>query len=304
LLKWTLEDTKKAVAYFQQALEKDQALAPAYSGLADSYLFLSGSDLDPKDAIPQARAAIMKALELDDTLVEAHLSLGDLRMRMEWDFVGVEKEYKRAIELNPNHAMAHNQYGNYLVNMGRFDEAIAEHKRALELDPVSTWMVTGLGWAFRAAGQCDQAIKVYHQVLEIDPNWIPALWGLAACYEQKRMYAEAIAALQKVKAIVGEEIHDFDGQLGYLYAVSGQRGEALKRLNKLRELARQKYIFPSVIAAIYAGLGEKDQAFDWLQKGCRDRDENMAQLKATHYWHGLRSDPRYQDLLRCVGLPP
>lgn len=302
--KRTPQGIEKAIEYFQQAVEKDPSFALAYVGLADCYV-VPAYPLPPKEKMPKAKAAAMRALQLDEMLAEAHTTLARVLAVYEWDWTGAEKEFKRAVELNPRYAVAHQWYGGCFDAMGRHDEAIAERKRAQELDPLSLIMNFELGIAFYFARNYDQAIEQFQKPLEMDPSFPPAYEFLPAAYEQKGMYDQAIAAFQKAILTRGRPswFSSMSG-LGHVYAVSGKRAEARAVLDELKQLSRQEYVPPDLIALIYAGLDEKDQAFAWLEKAYEDRSFRMSWLKVEPRWDSLRSDPRFADLLRRVGLAP
>jgi eukaryotic-like serine/threonine-protein kinase len=295
------EGFNKGIEYFQQAIDKDPTYALAYDGLADCYSFRAAAGFVlPEETFPKAKEAAQKALEIDGTLAEAHASLGYIKAAYDWDWAGGEKEFQRAIELNPNYAEAHRLYGIALREMGRLKEAIAENKRALELDPLSLISNRSLGLAFYEARQYDQAIVQEQKTLELDPNFLPALDTLGQAYLQKSMYKEGIAEFEKVLAISpGNPSGLLD--LGYAYAVTGRRAEAQKALDQLNELSKQKY-FPALdMARIYASLGEKDKAFEWLEKGYKERYA-ISIIKVDPRFDPLRSDPRFADLLRRMNL--
>ena len=301
--KQTLESLNKGIEFFQQAVDKDPNYALAYAGLADSYSLLGSTigGLSPKENFPKAKAAVLKALEIDDTLAEAQSALVLVRLRYDWDWPAAEREIKRAIELNPNYATTYQWYANYLAIMGRLDEAIAEEKRAQELDPLSLNINTIVARRFYDARQYDQAIEQCQKTLEMDPNFAQAHFTLGQAYEQKARYEEAIAALKKATTLSPGNPFNVSA-LGHVYAVSGQKSEAMKILDQLKELSRRRYISPHEIAIIYAGLGEKDQAFAWLEKAYADRSWRLPFLKVEPRFDSLRSDPRFTDLVRRVGL--
>jgi TolB-like protein/Tfp pilus assembly protein PilF len=305
--KRTEEGLKKGIQYFQQAIEEDPQYALAYAGLADSYIILGAfgvAVLPPSEAVPKAKEAAVKALELDDTLAEAHALLGFSLADYDWNWAGAEKEFKRAIALNPNYATAHHWYGfGYLVPIGRLDEALAEVKRAQELDPLSLIINTNVGSLLYLARQYDQAIEQYQNALEIDPNFVIAHWMLGLAYEQKEMYRETIMEFQRAVALSGESGFPL-ALLGHAYAISGEESEALTVLNELEKLSKRQYVSSYRVGAIYAGLGEEDQAIGWLQRACQERDGWLIWLKADPVFDSLRSDPRLQDMLRRIGLAP
>ncbi|MCI0528067.1 MAG: tetratricopeptide repeat protein [Nitrospira sp.] len=299
--KRTEEGLKKAIAYFEQAIEKDPNYALAYAGLADSYHILAAwGYLPTKEAYPRAKAAVERALELDDMFAETHNSLALIKLSYDWDWLGAEREFKRAFSLNPSYATAHHWYGNYLLAMGRLDEAIAEAKQAQELDPFSLIINSHLGWTYYHARQYDQSIEQLRETLQIDSNFF-IHWLLGDAYVQKGMYEEAIVELQKaVDLTKGYPLPVAD--LGYAYAVSGKRDEALKMLDALKERSNQEYV-PSIgFTWLYIGLGEKDPAFEWLQKAYEERFIGLIWLRVNPVYDFLRSDPRYTELLRKMGL--
>ena len=304
--KRTEEGVKTAIQYFQQAVDQDQRFALAYSGLADSYIVLgswrAGGALSPKESMPKAKAAALKALEIDDSLAEAHTSLADVELLYGWDWQTVEKEFKRAIELNPNYATAHQWYANYLAAMGRLGEALEQSKRALEINPLSLIINASIGEKYWFARQYDEAIERCKATLELDQNFAEGHVDLGKYYERTGMYTEAIAEIEKAVSL-SEGNPIMIAALGHAYAVSGRRGEAEKVLDELRKRSKQRYVSSYVIATIYVGLDEKDQAFAWLEKAYEERASFLIFLKVDPRLDSLRSDARFADLLRRVGLP-
>src|SRR5713226_5381496 len=255
----TGETLKRAAEYFQQAIDKDPGYALAWAGLADCYAVYSFYDvLPPREAAPKAKEAASKALELDDTLAEPHAALGYVKTHYEWDWAGAEREFKRAIELNPNYATAHFWYGNCLEATGRLDEAIAEANRAQEADPLSLAISSAAGRKLYFARRYDQAIEHLRKTLEMDPRFSRTHWFLAMAYEQVARQDEAIAECQKALSLSGREPAVL-GVLGHAYAVSGKRAEAQKVLAELKDLSNRRYVAPFDIVLIYAGLGDKSQ---------------------------------------------
>lgn len=299
--KHTREDLQKGIAYYNQALEKDPNYALAYFGLAASYGVLGNNYLPPHEAFPTSRAYAAKALAIDDTLAEAHVATGAVKLFYDWDFAGAEKEFRDAQTLDPNNAETHHLYGDCLEIMGRFDEAKAERKRALELDPLSPSQNVVAGATFYFAGQYDEAIAQLEKTINLVPHYSPYVW-LGQAYEQKKMYERAIATYQKGMA-QGERHSQILAALGHAYALEGERGKALKLLDELREMSRQGHVSPYSFAVIYVGLGDKDQAFAWLEKAYQDRSSVLLWLNVEPLFAPLRDDPRFQDLLRRVGLP-
>ncbi len=300
--KRTGEAIKKSIEYFDQAIEKDPGYALAYVGLADCYV-VPANPQPPSEKMPKARAAAMRALELDETLAEAHTALARVLAVYDWDWAGAEKEFKRAIELNPRYAGAHQWYGGYLEMMGRPAESLKERKQALELDPLSLTINFELALAFYYARDYDQAIQQFQKTLELDANFPLVHAHLPAAFEQKGMYAEAIAGFQKGITLRGGTEWSFSmSGLGHVYGVSGKKAEARAVLDELKQRSRQEYVPADSIALVYEGLGEKDQAFTWLEKAYEEHAFKMAWLKVDPQWDSLRSDPRFADLVRRMGL--
>ncbi len=301
--KRTEEDVWKGIEYFHQANEKDPGYAYAYAGLADSYFTLGVYDyLQPKEAFPKAKAAAMRALELDDRLAEPHATLGMVKSVYDWDWMAARKELQRTIELNPRNAQAHHLYAHYLASMGRHDEAIAEIKRAQELEPLSLTMNRDVGVFYYFARRYDQAIEQLRGVIKTDPNYFAAHHYLGRAYAQKGMYVEGIAELEKAITLSGGYIKP-KASLANVYGMAGQRGEALKILNELTELSKQEYVSSFEMAKIYAGIGESDRAFESLEKAIVERSSSTSYLKVDPLLDPLRSDPRFQDLLRRMNFP-
>ncbi len=294
--KITAEGLKKAADSFQQAIDKDPSYAQAYSGLADSYNMLGLLFAPPKEMFPKAKAAALRALALDDTIAEAHTSLGVVRYYFEWDWPGAETEFKRAIELDPGYALGHYYYGHFLGAMGRIAEGMPETRRAQALDPLALQIHANVGIQLYFARQFDQSIEWSRKTLELDPNHRPALMYLGMAYLEKAMYSEAIEALRKG----GGSPH----RLGLAYARAGRTAEARKIVEELEDRAKTTYISPSAMADIYAALGQNEQAFRWLEKAYEDRNAQLAFLKVDPKVDSLRTDRRFQDLLRRIGLPP
>jgi TolB-like protein/Tfp pilus assembly protein PilF len=301
--KYSKEGFKKGIEYFNQAIAMDPSYSLGYEGLAYNYIVASEWLLPARDAIPKVRAAANKALELDEKLAEAHTWLGSACYWYDWDWVAAEREFKRAIELNPNYATAHQVYGLHLTLLGRFDQALEENKRAQELDPLSLETNTFLGLSLYFARRYDQAIEQLRKTMEMDPNYWFAYLYLGRVYEQKGEPDKAIVVLQKAKLIENTN-PELLAALGHAYAVSGRKGEAQKVLDELNQRSKESYVAPYFIATIYAGLEEKEQAFGWLEKGHEERSFYLTWLKVDPNLDSLRSDPRFTDLLRRVGLMP
>jgi serine/threonine-protein kinase len=302
--KRTEDGVKKATDYFKQALEQDPSYALAYAGLADCYVILAGYNLlPPKEAYPLAEASAKKALQLDDTLAEAHTPLASFKEDYEWDWRGGLEEYRRAIELNPGYATAHQWYAEALMRLGRYEEAIAEIERAEQLDPLSLVIHAVHGYVYYHARQYDPAVAQFQKTLDLDANFFPAYLFLGWTYEQKGMYGEAVAQLQKAMALPGGDTAEVVAALGHAYAVSGEKARAAQLLSQLKQEAKRRYVDPYQIALVYAGLGEKDRAFASLEEAYRARSEGLTFLKVDPRLDALRSDLRCRDLLRRMHFP-
>ena len=300
--KYTEEGFRKSIEYFKQAVEKDPAYALAYSGLADAYSLLGELAVTPpKESFPQARAFAEKALALDETLADAHLSLGMVKLLYEWDWPEAEKELRRAKELDPNNPQIYHFYGHYFQIVGRLEESINETKRGLELDPTSLVINAELGWAYYCARRHDQAIAQDRKTLELDPNFVYASWVIAQSYAQTGRYQESLAELKRARTIDANWSY-LVAELGYTYAASGERSEAEKILQQLKERAAREYIDAILIAYVYVGLGQKDQAFGWLEKAYQERSGLMPWLKGEPKWDPIRGDARFAELLQRIGI--
>jgi tetratricopeptide (TPR) repeat protein len=304
----TMDGLNKSIEYFQQAIAKDPGYAMAYVGLADSYNWLGGglNYLSPSETLPKAKTAAMKALELDDTLGEAHAALAYAEWFYDRDWPTAEREFKVAIKLNPNSAVSHHRYSECLLTRSRFEEGISEIKRAQDLDPISTQTLGGLGHAYLVMQRYDESIPHFQKALDLYPNAAFVRAQLAWSYAMKRMYPQALAEYDKIaepdKIAAAESQLVADG-LGWVYAVSGRRADALKIAKEVEELSSHSYVDFYQLATIYAGLGDKDDAFRLLEKGYQERSAGMPYLAIDPFWDNVRSDPRYADLLRRIGLP-
>ena len=294
---------KKSVEYFEQAIRKDPQYAVAYAGLALSYDVLGGYSVLPSaEAFPKAEAAATAALALDPDLPEAHASLGVTKFMFDWNWAAAEKELKHSITLRPNDATTHEYYAIYFGTMGQAEEAIAEMKRARDLDPLSLDINAQLGVVYRDGRHYDAAIEQCRQTLELDPSFEMAHWCLGLGYVAKGMYEKAIAELQTAVASGGCPCKA--AALAYTYAVTGQRARAQDLLRELKTKADQGYELSYLIAEVYAGLRDHEHAFEWLNKAYNQRDCQLTWLKLDPLIDELRSDPRFADLMRRIGLPP
>ena len=293
----------QAIDYFNKAIEIDPNNSASYAGLADCYnMLVVYGRLEPKDGFPKAKEAALKALEIDEGSAEAHTSLAFINFRWDWDRAATEREFQEAIKLKPAYAPAHQWYSSYLVAVERFDEAIAEAKRTEELEPLSFVASSHLGWIYYLSGKNDEAILQCKKILELDPSSFPARRYLGLAYEAKGMYAEAIAEFQTGVKLSGSPL--MLALLGHAYAASGKTTEAKQVLTDLQQLKDQRYVSPYTVAAIHAGLGEKDQAFKWLETAVEERDIWLMNLKVDPVFAKLRSERKFTDILARIRLRP
>ena len=297
-------DLKRAIKYYEEAINKEPSFALAYSAMADGYCsLLTNNSLAPADGYPKAKAAAMKALNLDDSLGEAHASLANIMLNFDWNFSGAEEEFLRGLKLNPRSADIHVFYSDYLTLTGRHNEAIAGYKRAINLDPVSTYANRHLGWGHYFAGRYDESIAQLKAALELDPNHYWTLMVLTWPYAMKGMKREIAVLVDKIKALYSlEEDPLLLSQVAWCYALSGEKEKARILLEQLLDLSARKYVDSGLVAQVYTGLGEKDRAFDWLTRGYKERVNIMLYLKVDPAFILLRSDPRYRELLKKIGL--
>jgi TolB-like protein/DNA-binding winged helix-turn-helix (wHTH) protein/Flp pilus assembly protein TadD len=293
----SVEGFHRAIGYFQQSISKDPKYARAYAGLADSYTLLNSYGGAP--FMTNARAAALKALELDEGLAEAHTSLALITENYDWDWPTAEKEYRRAIELDPNYATAHHWYAEYLTWLGRFDEAFVESEKARQLDPLSPIIAVDNGQILYYSRQYDRAIAKFRSVIEMYPDFRTGL--LIGPYEQKGMYAEALADCERWRRSSGDSAYNL-AEIAYIYGRTGEPVQARHSLAKLEELNRRRPIDPAVISGAYLGMGDNDHALLWLEKAYAQHSNVMTTLKVEPRYDPLRSDPRFQDLMRRVGL--
>jgi len=302
--KLTKEGVEKGIQYFRQAIDLDPNYALAYGGLVFAYAdgeddFLS----PPRECMPKATEAAKKALELDDTLAEAHYEMGKVHYWYDFDWNAAERELRRAIELEPSYAQAHAYYGWYLVSVGRLEEGMEESKRASELDPLAIETNSIAACNFYFAGRYDEAIDQFRRLLDMDPTYWLARMFLGLAYEAKHDLPRALVECQKASEI--ETVIPWpSAELGHLYAVSGRKGDAEKILTQLYVVSKQSYVPAYNFAEIYVGLGDKDHALASLEKAYEDRSMLLTNLKVDPEFDSLHSDPRFKDLLRRVGLPP
>jgi len=302
----TEEATQKAIELFQQAIDKDPTYAAAYSGLADCYssfgMTFDVGGLAPRESEPKALAAATKAVALDDSSAEAHNSVAFIKLNFDWDWVQSEREFKRSIELNPGWANEHHWYAHHLMSSGRISEAETESLRALELDPLNAIMNTHLGWHYYFARQYDKSLEQLRKTIELVPNYGLAFWYSGWAYEQKGLYSDALRDLQRAKELLKTNV-SVDADIGHLYAVSGNRAGAERVLRDLKELSTKKYVNAFEIALIYVGLGDKDNAFEWLDKAYQQRSDMLVYLNVDPRLDVIRHEPRFIGLVKKVAPP-
>ena len=276
-------------------------MADGYTDLAVTYF------VPPKETLLKAKAAAKKALEIDESLAEAHTALGYAEWLWDWDRLSAESHLKRGIELNPNSSMAHFRYGVFLVNLGKFEEGLAEHRRALDLDPLSPYVDGFLAYNYMDARRYDESISESRKAIALDPNMTLLQGILAWGYAAGGKYPQAIAEYAKVpkEALTVTADNQFLVLgLAWVDAVAGRRSEALGIVEAYKRLSSREYVDGYMVALVYSGLGEKEQAFQWLERAFQEHSGGITFLKVDPFWEPLRSDPRYADLLRRIGLPP
>lgn len=304
--KRTNESMRKSIEFYQKAIAKDPNFALAYSGLADTYNLISapeagGGDDSPSDVLPKAKAAALKALEIDPTLAEPHVSLAHTLYYYDRDWAGAEREFKEAIKLNPRYAVAHHWYAIYLTVVGRQQEALAEIKRAQELDPLSLPINVWVGWILAYNGQFDAAMDQLLKTKEMDPSFLLTRHRLALLYAEQKRFTEAIAEANEMLRLSNGRLGTLT--LAYIYASAGRRKEALEQIDSLITTSQQRYVSSASIAMVYAVLGDKDNAFKWLEKANEEHDLLVVRIKTDPRFANLRGDPRFDDLVKRMGLP-
>jgi tetratricopeptide (TPR) repeat protein len=302
--KRTGNDLKKSIDYFNQAIAADPKYALAYAGVAEAYSVLPAyAGGTPQECYPKAEAAAKRALALDETVAEAHNALGEAFLFYDFDFSRSIREFQRAIELKPNYASAHQWYGNdLLVPLGRFDQAIAELKRAVRLDPLSLIINEDLGNTYYYARRYDEAIEQLTKTLEMDPGFYSAHWLLGVAFEAKGTLDAAIEEYLKARALNDDPV--VLALLGHAYAATGNQTEALKTLDRLKELSKQRDVTAYSFAIVYLGLGDKEEALRWLQKSYQDRGGyNIVSIKVDPFLDPLRGEPRFEELVTKVFAP-
>lgn len=299
--KWTEADFKKAADYFTQAVQRDPRYALSYAGLADTYSLLGDAGyLPPSEAWPKAKAAAMQALEIDNTLAEAHTSLGLVKEHYEWDWTGAEKEFKRAIDLNPNSATAHLWYGDFLSNTGRLEQGLSETRKARELDPLSLIINTTLGWEFYLSQQYDQAVEQLRNVLEIDQKFAPARRILEGVYSQMGKQKEAVAEREKFVSLSGSP--ELAASIEEDFSKSGYNGVLQSWLDGMTEISKHGYVSSYDIAEIYSRMGQKDQTLAWLEKAYEEHDSGLVSVAVDPIFNPLHAEVRFRALVKRLGL--
>ena len=301
--KRTRQGLERGIDFFQRAIAEDPNYARAYAGLADCYNLLDDwGETAPRDSFPKARAAAEKALALDDSLAEAHASLAMVHVAYDWDWAGAEQEFKRAIQLNPNYATAHQWYGIFLASMGRFPEAEAEVRRAMQLDPLSPIVNMALAEVYTWERRYDDAVVEYKRIIALDPSFLGSYGNLSYVYEQKHMFSEAVSTAAQHWVLAGEP--DFARALQRTYAKSGYMAVLRQELKKeFQENARGKYTNTLGVASVYVALGDKDRAFTWIEKGYEEHSSSMQFLAVEPEFDAIRSSPRYQYWLGVLNFP-
>ena len=297
----TEHDRQQARQYFEQAAQIDPNYASAYAGLADYYW--STDELPPRLAMPKAKHYALRALEIDPTLAEAHTSLGAVQFFADWNWSEAERDFRRALELNPGYVEAHRMYSTYLSAMGRSEEALAEIRRAQELDPLSIATQITVGWTFYYARRYDQAVEQCGKILELEPNSVGARDCLGLSYLAKKKSKKAIEECQRAVNLSGNDLNRAV-DLARAHALAGNKAAARSALKELRARALRSYVPPSLFAQIHFSLGEKKQGLAWLETAYADRDLYLAWLKVEPAFDSVRSDPGFRDLMRRLGLPP
>jgi Tfp pilus assembly protein PilF len=300
LYKFTDEGFKKSLDYFQQAIAKDAGYAPAYAGLAEAYLDSTGV-MNPAEASARAKDAAQKAVALDPTLAEGHYALALVSFQYDLDWSGAEREFKQAIKLKPSFALAYDWYGFFLAMLGRFDDAHSQFKQGLEIDPLSLPLNADVATCLYWQRRYDQAVEQFRKALELDPTFPPAIQFLAQTYTAMGQYARAIEEFDKIKST--STYFGSQGFIGYVYAKWGKRSQAERVLAQLQAQAKGGNGATDVLAVLYTGLGDRDKAFQAWQSSCR-KIGAMQAVKVDPIFDDLRADPRFPDLVRCVGLTP
>jgi DNA-binding winged helix-turn-helix (wHTH) protein/tetratricopeptide (TPR) repeat protein len=300
--KYTKEWVLKAKQAFEQAIQIDSHYALAYCGLADTYFRLSNVHFAPREVLPKAKEAALKAVEIDDNLAEAHSSLALVHVYYDQDWIRAEREYRRALELNPNLILAHQRYASYLTFMGRFEEALRHYETALEIDPLSLQSNMNVGSTYYLRGEYDRAVEHLKKTLELDPNYMPTHFVMGCVYIQKGCLNQAIEEF-KISHKLEEQFHLAMGFMGYAHALNDERDEALTLLNILEDASKRMYVSPYCMLVIHLALGPEERVFELLDQLYEERNDWLVWLKVSPELKGIRSKPRFKELLKRVGFP-
>ncbi len=301
--KWTQAEVRKGISFFNQALALDPKSASAYTGLATGWIFLSDLHIPPHEAMERAKASALKAVQLNDSLADAHANLGLVKLQYDWDWKGAEHEFRRAIELDPSDPLGHCLYGWMLISQGQFARAESEMRRGLDLEPLDGFNLMEVGLVHYFARQNDQAIEQERRAIGVDPTLYWSHMALGWANEQRGELSSAAQELTEANRLSFEETSQVIGSLGHVYALSGQRAQAQNSIETLQRLAKHKYISPYDFAVVYAGLGDQENALLWLEKAYDDRCGWLALwLKVDPRFDSLRTNLRFQKLLRRIGF--
>ena len=299
--KYSKESVLKATELFQQAIAVDENFALAYCGLADAYFRLSNVHLPPKEVLPKAKEAAVRAVEIDEDLAEAHASLGLVKVYYDHDWEGAEKEFRKALRLNPDLLLAHTRFGSYLQYMGRFEEANSHYQKALEIDPCSLQTNVNLATTYYLRSEYERAIKLLQKTSELEPGYMPTVFVLGCVYIQQGRLREAIEQFQQIYK-VDEEAYLAMGFMGYALGLAGQREEAETLLNVLREISERKYVSPYSMLVIHLALGPQERVFELLQQLFNERNEWLVWLKVSPELRTIHNHPRFKELMSLVGF--
>jgi tetratricopeptide (TPR) repeat protein len=298
----TAESLKRGIEYFNEAIDADPGYALAYAGLADSYNILASySALAPDEAFPKAREAAMKALQLDERLPEAHASMAFVTFGYSWDFAQADREFRRALDLNPGYAVAHQWYALYLAAMRRTDEAIAEIERAEQLDPLSLPIITNKGWIYYLARRDDEALATLGRALELDQDFVLAHRRLGQVYESQRRFSDARREYERCLQLAPNDVESL-AALGHAYGMSGETERAREIISRLTGIAQCHYIPAFLVAMIHIGIGDLDAAFASLEKACEEHYGFLTYINVGPVFDPLRSDPRLAELTARIGI--
>ena len=300
--KYSKDWVLKAIEVFKQAIAIDSNYALAYCGLADAYFRLSNVHLPPREVLPKAKEAALKAVEIDENLAEAHSSLGLVKVYYDYDWYGAEHEFRKALKLNPELVLAHQRFGSYLTFMGRFEESNRHYEKALDLDPFSLQINMNVATTYYLRGEYERAIKHLKKTTELEPNYMPTLFVLGCVYIQQGLLEKAIEQFQLIYKL-DDEAYLALGFMGYAHALAGQRAEAETLLSVLQEIAQRKYVSPYSMLVIHVGLGPENRVFELLEKLYEEGNDWLVWLKVSPELRFLRDNPRFKNLMRRVGFP-